>query len=364
LERLEKSLERFVVRYVQSDPQPDCFCVLEDSNLKDLILALDRVLADGLIKIEKKTNNDDDDVLLIGGYYSFLNGRETTTPSDDDEMGRIQRWICRAIETGTLADRIREAVLDVKFFYEKKALIALEKNQNRILSALEMLNAVIVPVFWTSDSNAARRHKALQRQKREAEARKQKKRQRKSSDSSSSTPHRRKASSAMGGLTGVFQSTGLGSLIGVDSPSRVPRFRSEDTRAKYLDHDYPLTASITGVHQIGSHWQYEVTVRCVQTGERWNVSRRFSYFVNLYVVFERGVREYHLLSYYYYFVITCINHLHHKKITRTQILKLVRNTSLALRARTQVRGTQTKTSRITSESTRQSDTLHIDHEKR
>ena len=94
-------------------------------------------------------------------------------------------------------------MLDVKFFYEKKALIALEKNQNRILSALEMLNAVIVPVFWTSDSDAARRHKALQKQKREAEARKQKKRQRKSSDSS--TP-RRKASSAMGGLTGVFQS--------------------------------------------------------------------------------------------------------------------------------------------------------------
>ena len=274
-------MERFVVRYVQSDPQPDCFCVLENSNLKDLILALDRVLADGLIKIEKKTNNDDDDVLLIGGYYSFLNGRETTTPSDDDELGRIQRWICRAIETGTLADRIREAVLDVTFFYEKNALIALERSQNRILSALEMLNAVIVPVFWTSDSNAARRHKALQRQKREAEARKQKKRQRKSSDSS--TP-RRKASSAMGGLTGVFQSTGLGSLIGVDSPSRVPRFRSEDTRAKFLDHDYPLTASITGVHQIGSHWQYEVTVRCVQTGERWTVSRRFSYFVNLYVV--------------------------------------------------------------------------------
>ena len=108
-------------------------------------------------------------ILLIGGYYSFLNGRETTTPSDDDEMGRIQRWICRAIETGTLADRIREAVLDVTFFYEKNALIALERSQNRILSALEMLNAVIVPVFWTSDSNAARRHKALQRQKREAE---------------------------------------------------------------------------------------------------------------------------------------------------------------------------------------------------
>ena len=63
LERLEKSLERFVVRYVQSDPQPDCFCVLENSNLKDLILALDRVLADGLIKIDEKnttTNNNGD----------------------------------------------------------------------------------------------------------------------------------------------------------------------------------------------------------------------------------------------------------------------------------------------------------------
>ena len=63
LECLERSLERFVVRYVQSDPQPDCFCVLENSNLKDLILALDRVLADGLIKIDEKnttTNNNGD----------------------------------------------------------------------------------------------------------------------------------------------------------------------------------------------------------------------------------------------------------------------------------------------------------------
>ena len=274
-------------------------------NTSNVISIKQQVLTHGLTGRFNNEHNDDDDNnnnnnnnddLLIGGYYAFLNGRETTTPSDDDEIGRIQRWICRAIETGTLADRIREAVENVTFFYEKHALIALEKNQNRILSALEMLNAVIVPVFWTSDSAAARRHRTAQKKKRQAEARKQKRR-RKSSNAENSNASRRKASSMIGGtFTGVFHSTGLGSLIGVDSPSRVPRFRSEDTRAKYLDHDYPLTASITGVHQIGTHWQYEVTVRCVQTGESWTVSRRFSYFVNLYVSIYYSICTYSIYN--------------------------------------------------------------------
>jgi hypothetical protein len=288
LEYLESMLERFVVRFVQSDPQPDCLCVCEDSNLKDLILALDQVLSHGLIENFERTisKEKEEESLLRGGYYAFLNGQETSTPSDDDgEIGRIQRWICRAIETGTLADRVREAVAngdeDVKLFYKKNALIAIKTNRHRILSALEMLNAVIVPVFWTSDSKEARHHRSLQKQKKNAEARRQKRGRRKSSDVENLS--RRKASSAMGGLSGVFHSTGLGSLIGVKSPIHESRFRSEDTRAKYLDHDYPLTAIITGVHQIGSHWQYEVTVRCAQTGETWTVSRRFSYFVNLYV---------------------------------------------------------------------------------
>eukprot|EP00940_MAST-03C_sp_MAST-3C-sp2_P002931 g2931.t1 len=313
VESLADALQKFIVAFVRADPQPTHFDIATNRRLSSVVLALDAILSNGLslarpphLSSASPSRDEEAGPRLVGGYYRFLSesasGSSDRNADDDSgvhgsdgEIARIKRWMCRALSDGSVADRLREATKSrsrITAHYSDRALIANASALAKIVSSVEMLNAVRVRVTWGvrgSDHDDA----GGDREERGAAES-----SRRFSEKSRKSSTRRADETMMMPVRFISNQLKLpffrsDSTDAEDDETPSLPFRPLNMIAKPLEHDYPLSAVVFGVKQtiVGRQrkkkWLYEISVRCDTLDKEWIVSRRFSYFVNLYRELKR-----------------------------------------------------------------------------